>query len=100
MAPMDSDLRERVADTLAHNDACGAGPVSRSEYLADADVLIALIAPEHDRLAKVVQKAYRALTNMHPIYLNQHANDRRWAQDALEILQATLGSNGPDEGTR
>jgi hypothetical protein len=36
-------LRERVADMLAENDAAGTGPVSRSEYLADADALIALV---------------------------------------------------------
>lgn len=36
-------LRERVADMLAENDACGPGPVSRQEYLDDADALIALI---------------------------------------------------------
>jgi hypothetical protein len=39
-----SALREKVADALAHNDACGPGPVSRGEYLADADALLSLIA--------------------------------------------------------
>lgn len=38
------DLRERVADELHHNDICGIGPVTRKEYLDDADALIALIA--------------------------------------------------------
>jgi len=36
-------VREKVADALAYNDACGPGPVSRAEYLADADAIIATI---------------------------------------------------------
>lgn len=38
-------LSKRVAAALAYNDECGPGPVSREEYLADADVLIDLILP-------------------------------------------------------
>lgn len=38
-----ADLRQRVADMLTKNDACGTGPLSRAEYLDDADALVALI---------------------------------------------------------
>lgn len=36
-------LREKIADELAHNDECGSGPLSRQEYLDDADALLGLI---------------------------------------------------------
>jgi hypothetical protein len=39
-------LREKIADELAHNDECGAGPVSWQEYLADADAILRIVA-EH-----------------------------------------------------
>jgi len=37
-------LRDCVADMLAENDAAGTGPLSRQEYLDDADALLALVA--------------------------------------------------------
>lgn len=39
-------LPERMADMLAENDACGPGPVSRDEYVADARALLGLIQAE------------------------------------------------------
>lgn len=46
-----SQLRERVADMLAENDAAGSGPVSRDEYIADADAVLGLVGAEADALA-------------------------------------------------
>lgn len=39
----DHELREKIADELARNDECGPGPVSRQEYLDDAEVILSMI---------------------------------------------------------
>lgn len=44
--PCDDAAITRVADMLAYNDACGPGPVSRSEYLADAEAVLRAAAGE------------------------------------------------------
>lgn len=47
-----ADLREKIADTLRHNDECGLCVASREEYLADADEILRLVA-EHGRQSGV-----------------------------------------------
>lgn len=39
--------REKIADELAYNDECGPGPVSRQEYLDDADAILRIVR-EHE----------------------------------------------------
>lgn len=53
---MSRALRDVLADELARNDACGTGPVSRGEYLADADALIRIVR-EHDAQATAAAEA-------------------------------------------
>jgi hypothetical protein len=39
----EAELREKIADELAENDQCGVGPLSRQEYLDDAEAVLSLI---------------------------------------------------------
>lgn len=40
----DHELREKIADELAHNDECGSRQLaSRAEYLADADAILRIV---------------------------------------------------------
>lgn len=75
------DLRERVADALAHNDACGPGPVSRQEYLDDAATLIALVRADgllprtEDGRYDLLQRLNRAV---------------RWLREAEDIARLEM----------
>jgi hypothetical protein len=62
-------MRERVADMLADNDAAGSGPVSREEYLADADALLNLVGlreliTERDEAQETLQGLLNAVNGV------------------------------------
>jgi multidrug efflux pump subunit AcrA (membrane-fusion protein) len=38
-----ADLAAKIADELAYNDECGPGPVSRREYLDDANAILRIV---------------------------------------------------------
>jgi hypothetical protein len=46
-------LREEIADLLAYFDQCGPGPVSRGEYLEDADDILKLVVLEEAERAEL-----------------------------------------------
>ncbi len=93
----DPGLRERVADMLAENDAAGGGPVSRGEYLADADALLSLVGSRETELAEALRDLVAARDRGDLTYseINSHEEDRaidavlRRARTVLEGVERT-----------
>jgi hypothetical protein len=111
-SPQDEDheLREKIAVQLAENDQCGVGPLSRQEYLDDAEAIMSIIrtyggtqeprrSPQGEDHEAGIEAAWAAwldartfrgqresLSEAIAVYLSRCPSPEHWSETALRDI--------------
>jgi hypothetical protein len=101
-----ADLAAKIADELAYNDECGPGPVSRSEYLDDANAILRIVLsdPASVLAALLAEQPEATIAAIETLLMGEQAMDEAAAAfSALDHSEAGLPHSersGPYEYAR